>query len=453
MTRTVMWFRRDLRLADNPAWAAATNNSDRVTCLFVIDPMLWKRAHPRRRAMLAGHLAALDGGLRELGGRLRIEYGDPADVVPTVAGETRSETVHVNADVTPFATSRDLKVGLRVPVAAEWGNYLHPIGSITTSSGAPFRVFTPFHKVWASRVVGPSPKSGPAAVADLPGAKVPGTGLPPMEPGERAAWERLESLEQRVDRYVDERDRPDLDGTSRLSTDLKFGTIAPARVVRVVGDASPGRIGFLRQLAWREFYAQLLLAEPSSVDSPLRPEFLHLIWEQDPDGLEAWKAGRTGFPIVDAGMRQLVETGWIHNRVRLLTASFLVKDLLTDWRLGERFFRHHLLDADTAQNIGNWQWVAGTGSDPAPYFRIFNPVAQSRKFDPDGTYIRRWVPELAGLDHKDIHAPWEAPPLTLADGGVELGVNYPWPIVDHPIRREMALAAYGKARAAAVDSR
>jgi deoxyribodipyrimidine photo-lyase len=198
----------------------------------------------------------------------------------------------------------------------------------------------------------------------------------------------------------------------------------------------------VRQLAWRDFYADLLDAQPDSVDQALRPDYRSIRWEDDSDGFEAWKSGRTGYPIVDAGMRQLVGEGWMHNRVRMIVASFLVKDLLIDWRRGERHFRHHLLDADVASNVGNWQWAAGTGADAAPYFRIFNPITQSRKFDPDGDYIRRWVPELADVSASHVHSPWEAPPLELAAAGVILGDTYPDPIVDHGFARERALTRY-----------
>jgi len=217
-------------------------------------------------------------------------------------------------------------------------------------------------------------------------------------------------------------------------------------VASEVGDGSEGRRAFVRQLAWREFYAGVLVAFPETVRRALRPEFDRVVWRDDPEGLAAWQEGRTGYPIVDAGMRQLRSTGWMHNRVRMITASFLVKDLLVDWRLGERWFRRLLVDADLAQNVGNWQWVAGTGADAAPYFRVFNPVTQSRRFDPDGDYLRRWVPELAGLTGDAIHAPWTAGPLDLAAAGVILGDTYPAPIVDHAAARDRVIAAFEAAR-------
>jgi deoxyribodipyrimidine photo-lyase len=280
------------------------------------------------------------------------------------------------------------------------------------------------------------------SVRSDPGEGVPLTDDARVRAGEAGALERLERFDERVDAYPDERDRPDLDTTSRLSIDLKFGTIGPRTIIERLGTHTPGREAFVRQLAWRDFYTDLLDAAPESVDQALRPDYRSIDWEDDPEGLEAWKAGETGYPIVDAGMRQLRAEGWMHNRVRMVVASFLVKDLLIDWRLGERHFRHLLLDADVASNVGNWQWAAGTGADAAPYFRIFNPVGQSRKFDPDGDYIRRWVPELTEVAAPHIHAPWDAPPLELASAGVILGDTYPDPIVDHGFARERTLARY-----------
>jgi deoxyribodipyrimidine photo-lyase len=436
------WFRRDLRLGDNPAWSAATAERDEVTALFVVDPGLWDRVTPRRRAMLAGHLAALDRSLAEQGGRLRVERGDPGEVVPRVAAGIGAAVIHANADVTPFSRRRDQAVA--VAVAVEWhhGSLVHAPGSVLTKEGRTYTVFTPFHRAWSQRPVDPTPDPADAPIAADPGSGIPEAGPAPLEPGERAAVDRLDRFLERVDRYPDERNRPDLDTTSRLSIDLKWGTLGPRTVLERVGEATEGRAAFVRQLAWREFYAHLMAAMPHTVDRAMKPAYDEVAWIEDPEGLEAWRAGKTGYPIVDAGMRQLAAEGWMHNRVRMITASFLVKDLLVDWRLGERHFRRHLLDADVAQNVGNWQWTTGSGADAAPYFRVFNPVGQSRKFDPDGNFVRRWVPELAGLASPAIHAPWETPPLELAEAGVTLGETYPWPIVDHAEARERALDAY-----------
>ena len=449
MSTAIVWFRNDLRLTDNPAWAAATIEHDRVAALFVVDPRLWSEGG-RRTDLLAAHLRSLDASLAERGGRLMVRRGDPVRIVSDMARHL-SAAVYGNRDVSPYATRRDAAVAALPGFEMRWfqGRWVHGPGRVVTGRGEPYRVFTPFHKQWQALPWDRWPDPGGAAVDGDPGDGVPDSPPPPMSPGEDAAADRLGRFLEAADRYDEDRDRPDREGTSRLSIDLKFGTIAARRVAAEAGDGTAGRRAFVRQLAWRDFYAQVLLAHPGTVRSAMRREYDGIAWTDDPEGLEAWQAGRTGYPIVDAGMRQLRAEGWMHNRVRMITASFLVKDLLIDWRLGERHFRRLLLDADPAQNVGNWQWVAGTGADAAPYFRIFNPVAQGRRFDPDGVYVRRWVPELAQAPASWIHAPWEVSGGELADAGVVLGDTYPRPIVDHPSAREATLAAYAAARAGA----
>lgn len=450
MSAGLVWFRADLRLGDNPAWDAATAAHETVVALFVVDPGLWDRSGEHRRNQLAAHLGALDTSLRSRGGRLRVRRGDPARVVPAEAAASGAARVYWNGDVTPYAGRRDAAVRRSLGGAVEEhaGRYVHAPGTVLTGDGGPFKVFTPFHRAWQARPWDPWPEPGGAAVAADPGDGVPAAGPPLLPPGEEAAEGRLEAFLDRVDRYPEERDRPDLDTTSRLSADLKFGTIGPRTVVRRVEGPGPGRATFVRQLAWREFYAQLLAAFPLTRLRAMHQEYDGVAWRDDPAGFAAWAEGRTGYPIVDAAMRQLRAEGWVHNRTRMVAASFLVKDLLVDWRLGERHFLDWLVDGDVAQNAGNWQWVAGTGADAAPYFRVFNPVAQGIRFDPDGAYVRRWVPELAGLPAPAIHAPWEATPEALAAAGVTLGVDYPPPLVDHAEARAATLAAFEAARKA-----
>ena len=447
MSRGLVWFRNDLRLADNPAWAAATSGHDEVTALFVIDPRLWHDGSVRTR-QLAAHLAALDDGLAEREGRLRVEHGDPARVVARLAGELGAP-IYLNRDVTPYAADRDRRLEQQgAEVRAFEGRWVHPPGRLRTGSGDPYRVFTPFHRAWEAAEWDEWPEPGAARIASDPGTGVPGADPAPMAGGEAAAADRLEEALEIADGYREDRDRPDVDRTTRLSADLKYGILAARRVAAELGDGTAGRRALVRQLAWRDFYAQVMAAYPHTVSGAMRPEYDAIRWRDDPDGLAAWQEGRTGYPIVDAAMRQLRGEGWVHNRTRMIAASFLVKDLLIDWRLGERYFRRLLVDGDVSQNVGNWQWVAGTGADAAPYFRIFNPVTQGRKFDPDGAYVRRWVPELAEAPAEWIHAPWLAGPLDLAAAGVVLGDTYPEPIVGHAAARERTLAAYGEAREA-----
>jgi deoxyribodipyrimidine photo-lyase len=442
----LVWFRRDLRLGDNPAWAAATQQADEVTALFVLDPALFDRAGPFRQQALVAHLEGLDAQLRERGGRLRVEHGDPTRVVPALTNELDADEVHWNADTTPYAVPRDANVtaALGDKVQEHWGTVIHEPGRVLTGKGTLSKVFTPFYNVWNKTEMTPwATGEGDAIIAADSGAGLPRLAAAQENVGgEDAARNRLHHFLGRIDDYLDTRDLPAVDGTSQLSGDLRFGTLSPREVAAVVGETTSGRRGFVRQLAWRDWYAHLLFQNPTMPSAAIKPEYDAVSWRDDADEFQAWKDGATGYPIVDAGMRQLLHTGWMHNRVRMIVGSFLVKDLLVDWRKGERWFRHLLIDADMSQNIGNWQWVAGCGTDAAPYFRVFNPWTQSRKFDANGDYIRRWVPELAGLASKAIHQPHLAPPLDLAAAGVVLGDTYPHPIVDHAFARHRVLAVY-----------
>jgi len=456
-----VWFRRDLRLEDNPAWAAATAEHEIVTALFVLDPALLDRAGSQRVARLVGDLTALDESLALHGGRLLVRVGDPVAVVPSEADRLGVASVHLNHDVTPYSAARDGAVSRRLAELSiewvpEWGTLVHEPGRILTNAGSLSQVFTPFHRVWDRTPWTPWPTPGDSEIANetgdgLPSLSAPYPVLPDEDddaalPGERGAHARLARAVARADGYAENRNTPSVVGTSQLSIDLRFGTLSPRRIAQVVGESSEGRSALVRQLAWRDWYAHLLFATPTLVDQPMKSQYAAIQWRNDDEGFEAWKQGRTGYPFVDAAMRQLNKTGWMHNRVRMVTASFLVKNLLIDWRRGERYFRHVLLDADVAQNVGNWQWVAGTGPDASPYNRVFNPVLQGQRFDANGEFIRRWIPELAGLDDDAIHEPWAVGPLALAAANVELGIDYPEPIVDLAFSRGRVLDAYGAVR-------
>ena len=365
-------------------------------------------------------MQALDYALAQFGGRLLVRIGDPARVVPETVAKLGVDTVYWNADVTPFAVgprSPGHRAASPSPVETSWGSLVHPPGSVLTAKGTLSRVFTPFYKAWKAAPVGSvaGARATPRCSTTRASPCRPSTDPPPMFEGESEAKLRLEQFLERVDQYDVDRDRPDrrrhLAAVGRPAVrhpvaphGRRRGRRGDRRAGRCSCASSPGATG--TPTCWSSC--------PSLPKRSMRERFDQIEWRNDPAEIAAWKGGYTGFPIVDAGMRQLRETGWMHNRVRMIVGSFLVKDLLVDWRIGERHFRHLLVDGDVPQNVGNWQWVAGTGPDASPYHRIFNPVTQSRKFDPTGAYIRRWVPELAALDDKAIHAPWEVAPLDLA---------------------------------------
>ena len=450
-TPSIAWFRRDLRLHDNPAWAAACV-ADETIPLVVIEPALLDRAGPFRRDAYLHALHSLERELREHGGRLRVEVGRPEEIVPRIVDETGAAEVHVNADVTRWSQRRDDAVdqAFHRPLTRHWGTLVQPPGSVLTRAGTLSKVFTPFHTAWAKLDVAPEAGADAGRISSVTSAPIPDvTGPPPLDPAAIVA-----RAVDRAEDYPTTRDIPGRDGTTELSVALRFGRVSARHLVRTLDADSPGPQAVVRQLAWRDWYAHTTFASPDIDRVALRPEYDAIRWETGADADRAfltWTKGETGFPIVDAGMRQLAATGWMHNRVRMITASFLVKDLLVDWRRGERWFRHLLADGDVPQNAGNWQWVAGTGPDAAPYFRIFNPTSQSRRFDPHGDYLRRWVPELTSLDDRAIHEPVTVAPLELAEAGITLGHDYPFPIVDHGEAREETLAAYKRALDTAAD--
>ena len=446
MSRALVWFRNDLRLEANPAFATATAQHDEVASVVALDERLLDSVGPFRRAMFLANVDSLAQDLRAAGGHLHIVSGPPADTITALSADHGIDAVYLNRAASGFGRTRDNLVASQteVPLIGFWGTLVTEPGTVLTQKGTLSRVFTPFSKKWTVTALPDLPASGDADLGALNG--VTDTPLtfddPPIPAGNEAAHDRLTTWLAGVDDYQVTRDLPASPGTSALSADLRFGTISPRTVLDTVGTSTPGRAAFVRQLAWRDWYAHLLYENPAMVTHAVRAQYDKIAWLDDPDGLAAWQDGRTGYPIVDAGMRQLANSGWMHNRVRMIVGSFLVKDLLIDWRHGERWFRRMLIDGEPSQNAGNWQWVAGTGTDAAPYFRIFNPISQSRKFDASGDYIRHWVPELAELDAKTIHAPWETAPLDLAAANVILGDTYPEPIIDHAFARERTLAAY-----------
>ena len=447
----ILWFRRDLRLADHPALLAAMEAGGDVLPVFVLDPRLFDPDVPRCQRLVAS-LASLSKDTR---GALLLRTGDPAEIIPRLARQVGATQVHVSRETTPFGRRRDDAVERALAadgrkLVATGTPYAVGPGRVLNQAAAPYKVFTPVSKAWHAHGR-PAPVARPKRIpwfrGDVHRDPLPGLARGVrVEAGESAALRRWRAfLDEGLTAYDRERDRPDLDTTSRMSVALKYGEIHPRTILADLAAHAVGRSRaasvYVTELVWREFYADVLWHNPGSAWRDLRPEFAGMQYDEGPgvdELVEAWRQGRTGYPLVDAGMRQLRAEGWMHNRVRMVTASFLSKDLHVWWPVGARHFLDHLLDGDIASNNHGWQWVAGTGTDASPYFRVFNPVGQGLRFDPDGAYVRRWVPELAHLSGSAAHEPWKQP-----DGYAH---GYPERIVDHAEERREALDRYERAR-------
>jgi deoxyribodipyrimidine photo-lyase len=464
--RTLVWFRgKDLRVHDHAPLHAALATRGDIVPLFVLDPYFFAperaRAIPHRMQFLLESIAALSASLVRLGTRLLLVEGKSVDVVPRLAHALCVDRVVAQRWCEPFARTRDERVAAAlgdVPFELFEGETLLAPGAVRNKSGAPFSVFTPFARAHRSLYGEPSaplpaPRRVPllppdvasavakvVAVADVPLPTLASIGIAQnarlLRGGEPAARARMKKFfTARAREYATARDRMDVDGTSRLSQDLHFGLLSPREIWIAAHASLPSKsralASFTNELLWREFAHHTLWDRPWLLERPFRREFSGFPWRRAPNDLAAWKEGRTGFPIVDAAARQLLGEGFVHNRARMIAASFLTKDLLIDLREGERHYLSFLTDGDWANNDMGWQWSAGCGCDAQPYFRVMNPVTQAVAFDPHGDYVRRWVPELARLDVKYIHAPWTAPKEALAKAGVILGATYPAPIVDH----------------------
>ncbi|WP_420643906.1 cryptochrome/photolyase family protein [Candidatus Leptofilum sp.] len=471
MKTAVWWIRRDLRLADNQALAAAINAADQVVPLFIVDPFFEKSEYvgEKRRAFLWAGLRQLDVDLRARSSRLILRYGRPQKVLAEIMAESGAEAIFAEEDFSSYARCRDSQLAEALPLTLTAGVVMHPPGTVLKPNGEPYIVFTPFKKkAWLER---PLPKLSdllPAPDQINTPAGIETEAMPtepqlpasvPFKPGEAEAQRLLKEFAQnRIDRYAQDRNTVSLGGTSQLSPYLRFGMLSARQAVVTAvtclqnatsKEARKGADTWLSELIWREFYVHILHHFPHVLHRSFRPEYDNIAWRNKEDEFEAWCNGRTGYPLVDAAMRQLTSSGWMHNRARMVVASFLVKDLLIDWRWGEKFFMQHLVDGDPAANNGGWQWTAGTGTDAAPYFRIFNPISQSKKFDSRGEYIRRWVPELADVPNDYIHQPWEMPPMVQKSANCKIGEDYPEPIVNHYEARDWTLEAYKEAREAA----
>jgi len=455
MSISVCWFRKDLRLRDNPAWNSACAEGG-VIPVFVLEQSLLAASSQRKKDLFFSNLIALQKELESLGGYLHIVEGPAKEVLSGLLAKWGATSLHFNNDQSPGAKTRDDRIckPLTIKVTRHWGNLIHSPGAIVSGSGAVHKVFTPFFKKWITADTPDVQTSQTPRFCPQPknSISLPAIGETSSFPaGSAGAHKRLESFLNRIEGYEEARDFPSVKGTSLLSSDLHFGTIGPREILDFAAQETVDSSAFIRQLAWRDWYAHLMNAKPEIVNSPANPIYNKIKWKNDTEEFDLWVQGKTGYPIVDAGMRELRETGFMHNRVRMITGSFLVKHLLIDWRWGEKYFRHALLDGDTSQNVGNWQWVAGTGFDAAPYFRIFNPIRQSEKFDKDGNYIRQWVPELSSLSSKRIHSPWEINEKKPELVSVRLGEDYPLPIVEHSFARERCLETYKQARSEATQ--
>ncbi len=433
-SRSIFWFRRDLRLSDNPALVAATAESDEVVPLFIIDRAIANRAGDFRRAYLAKSLRALDASL---GGNLHVISGEPVEVLNEVVKYYDASSIHVSTDYAPYGVARDLEVEhAGIALTRTGSGYAISPGRVLKKDQSAYRVFTPFFNAWCGQgwpapLYAPKELKSPRPTSkyrELPNWTV-GLGAPTLVAGEEEALRRWKYFrENELDAYDLQRDYPAIDGSSRLSAHLRWGEIHPRTILAEL-DESPAHQVFRKEIAWREFYADILHHNPQTSRNYYISKFAKMKYDPPGEKFQAWCEGRTGYPFVDAAMRQLVQEGWMHNRARMVVASFLVKDLHIEWQHGANYFMKYLIDNDVASNSHNWQWVAGCGTDASPYFRIFNPTEQGRRFDPNGDFIRRYVPELSHLTQVQIHEPW----LYLAD-------SYPGRIVDHAAERVESLS-------------
>lgn len=460
---SVMWFRRDLRIEDNRALKHALEESDSLILLFHVNPKQLIGKQSKNEAAFFKSVETLRKEIKQQGGKLHLLYGEIEDSFNRLKTAVPDWTdIYINRDETGYGLERDRKMAkvfkkLEITAHGYHDHYLHSAQEIKTNNGTAYKVYTPYYNKWIER---PKPT---IAEVDFNSEKIVTTtlfaedrekfhallnkqpDLPNIKFGSIAAEKSLRQfIEDDLTDYDLARDIPFQDGTSRLSHHLRSGEISIRTVFNRVNEAanSKGKETFIKELAWRDFYNMVYAANPDQKNQPIRPEFAYISWENNEEAFHAWKEGNTGFPMVDAAMRQLKETGWMHNRARMIVASFLMKDLLIDWRWGERYFQEQLIDYDAASNIGGWQWAASTGTDSAPYFRIFNPTTQSERFDPEGLYIKKYVPELREISNQKIHNPSDLTEEEQDTFSVVLGEDYPYPIVSHQEKRKLAIAVY-----------
>ena len=444
-TRSIVWFRRDLRISDHPALVAALSESDEIVPVFIIDSKLIERTGSNGLAYLAQSLQHLDASLDK---KLQVIAGQPIDVLKKLQEKYNAQSVHISAEYEPISAAQDLEIeksGIKL-VRTGSAYAVAPGRVLKPSDQTPYRVYTPFYRAWLThgwRKPEQKPKSITAVTPDsdsrqFPDWKVP-TGVSITEAGEAAANERFKHFQKNgLDNYDEARNFAGIDGTSKMSAHLTWGEIHPRTLLAPLGQSKAHEV-FRKEIAWREFYADVLFNNPHTETDYYAPQFAKMRYDKPGKQFKAWCEGNTGYPFVDAAMRQLLAEGWMHNRTRMVVASFLVKDLHLEWQLGERFFREHLVDYDVASNAHGWQWTAGCGTDASPYYRVFNPVEQGKRFDENGDYVRKYVPELAHLNGIEIHEPWD-----VLDGYLK---DYPQPIVNHATERLESLARLDEIKA------
>ena len=444
-TRSIVWFRRDLRISDHPALVAALSESDEIVPVFIIDSKLIERTGSNGLAYLAQSLQHLDTSLDK---KLQVIAGQPIDVLKKLQEKYNAQSVHISAEYEPVSAAQDVEIeksGIKL-VRTGSAYAVAPGRVLKPSDQTPYRVYTPFYRAWLThgwRKPEQKPKSITAVTPDsdsrqFPDWKVP-TGVSITEAGEAAANERFKHFQKNgLDNYDEARNLAGIDGTSKMSAHLTWGEIHPRTLLAPLGQSKAHEV-FRKEIAWREFYADVLFNNPHTETDYYAPQFAKMRYDKPGKQFKAWCEGNTGYPFVDAAMRQLLAEGWMHNRTRMVVASFLVKDLHLEWQLGERFFREHLVDYDVASNAHGWQWTAGCGTDASPYYRVFNPVEQGKRFDENGNYVRKYVPELAHLKGIEIHEPWD-----VLDGYLK---DYPQPIVNHATERLESLARLDEIKA------
>jgi deoxyribodipyrimidine photo-lyase len=444
-TRSIVWFRRDLRISDHPALVAALSESDEIVPVFIIDSKLIERTGSNGLAYLAQSLQHLDASLDK---KLQVIAGQPIDVLKKLQEKYNAQSVHISAEYEPVSAAQDVEIeksGIKL-VRTGSAYAVAPGRVLKPSDQTPYRVYTPFYRAWLThgwRKPEQKPKSITAVTPDsdsrqFPDWKVP-TGVSITEAGEAAANERFKHFQKNgLDNYDEARNLAGIDGTSKMSAHLTWGEIHPRTLLAPLGQSKAHEV-FRKEIAWREFYADVLFNNPHTETDYYAPQFAKMRYDKPGKQFKAWREGNTGYPFVDAAMRQLLAEGWMHNRTRMVVASFLVKDLHLEWQLGERFFREHLVDYDVASNAHGWQWTAGCGTDASPYYRVFNPVEQGKRFDENGDYVRKYVPELAHLNGIEIHEPWD-----VLDGYLK---DYPQPIVNHATERLESLARLDEIKA------